>query len=606
MSFTNPILRPVGLASLLILVSACTTVSQNRPLHIDYTVEVRDPETKLFHVTASVENIDQPSLELSLPTWTPGWYVTANYAKNIQRLKITDAKGALIPHTMTRKQTWSVDTRAQRAIQVEFDYRADQFAINQAHIYKEFAFFTGTQLFLMAEGHRASPSTVRFIVPAGWKIVSALTETSDPLTFTAPDYDTLVDAPTEMGHFDLTRFEVEGKAHYFVATPAGGFSAQKTKEFTGMLTKIATTQSAIFGGLPYDKYVYFYFFWPPGATQQALLEHANSQFLILPPAKMAEADERMSWKAAHEFFHLWNVKRIRPVELWPYDYSHEIETPLLWVSEGFSEYYALVSTYRAGLRSRQTFLDQVADNIQNVEKNEARTYFSPAASSVAIWVNYGSGGMFRTDVYAQGQNLGALLDLSIRHDTAGQASLDDVMRGLYRDFYERGKGFSTEDMIGIINRLTHRDYHDFYRRYVSGVEVPPYDTIFGYAGYRVEETTRKTRMLGFGSGWAGGRLSVSNVEPASTAAAAGLQVGDVISQINGQDPDNESVWAKLRSNEIIGQSIKLTVKRAGEDREILFKVGSRDQEVYNLTELSQPTADQLKIREGWLNVGNQK
>lgn len=156
----------------------------------------------------------------------------------------------------------------------------------------------------------------------------------------------------------------------------------------------------------------------------------------------------MSWTAAHEFFHLWNVKRIRPIELWPYDYSREIETPLLWVSEGFSEYYAVVSTYRASLRSRQTFLNQVAGNIQNVQKDEARAYFSPADSSVATWLTYGSEtSRFGIDYYAQGQNLGALLDLSIRHDTAGQASLDDVMPRLYRDFYQLGKGFSTEDTL---------------------------------------------------------------------------------------------------------------------------------------------------------------
>jgi predicted metalloprotease with PDZ domain len=183
-------------ASVLALVSLCAFVralpatAQGRQFQIDYTVAVANPDTGLFHVTAKVDNIDQPRLDLSLPVWTPGWYTVENYALNIERFTITDEKGASLPHSMTRRQTWSVDTRGHRQITVAFDYWAGLLGLNQAKIAREFAFFTGVQLFVMAEGHRASPSTVRFVVPAGWKIISALQETSNPMVFTAPDYDT--------------------------------------------------------------------------------------------------------------------------------------------------------------------------------------------------------------------------------------------------------------------------------------------------------------------------------------------------------------------------------------------------------------------------------
>src|SRR5713226_6498621 len=207
---------------------------------IDYTVSIASVEDQLFHVTAEVKNISEPRLDLSLPTWTPGWYTVENYFKNVLRFRITDAKGKRLQPEMTRKQTWRVETRGLDSLRVEFDYRANLLALNQAKIASDFAFFTGTELFLEAAGHRASPSTVRFELPQEWKIISALKETRDPMTFTAPDYDTLVDCPTEMGRFDVAQFQVEGKPHYLVTTPAGTLAKDKADRLTEMIEKVAS------------------------------------------------------------------------------------------------------------------------------------------------------------------------------------------------------------------------------------------------------------------------------------------------------------------------------------------------------------------------------
>src|SRR4030095_5532767 len=217
-----------------------------------------------------------PRLELSLPTWTPGWYTVENYFKNVLRFAITDAKGNRLEPEIVCKQTWRVETRCLDSIKVEFDYKASVLALNQAKIANDFAFFTGTELFLEATGHRTAPITGRVGLPRDWKIISALKETSDPMVFTAPDYDTLVDAPTEMGKFDVTRFQVEDKPHYLVTTPVGALSKEKAVQFTEMLAKVASVQSSIFGGLPYEKYVYFYFFARPESNAGGALEHLNS------------------------------------------------------------------------------------------------------------------------------------------------------------------------------------------------------------------------------------------------------------------------------------------------------------------------------------------
>jgi predicted metalloprotease with PDZ domain len=583
----------------VVVVALASAVAQNQAFKIDYTVAVADPAKSEFHVTTTIQNPGTGRLELSLPRWTPGWYTIENYAKNILRLSITDEKGTALPRTRTHMQAWSVDATGHRQIRVDFDYRATVLALNQAKITKDFAFFTGTELFLMPEGHRSAPSTVHFVVPNGWKIISALKETADPLTFTAPDYDMLVDSPTEMGNFDLTKFQVEGKPHYLVVNPAGTLPETVRQDAAVMIGKIVNAASAIFGGLPYDKYVYFWFFQPPESNAGGALEHNNSYVGFVRGAREQKV-ENWAGVTAHEYFHLWNVKRIRPAQMWPYDYSREDETPLLWVSEGFTNYYGNLLRYRAGLQDQKAFLESISGAAEDIENDPARAYISPAESSTSTWLGYDTPVAFGISYYTQGQNLAALLDLSIRHDTAGVGSLDDVMRGLYQQFYERGKGFTIEDMIGIINRLTRRDYHDFFARYVSGTDVPDYDAILGYAGLRLEKKTVARPQLGLSGRRAGeSGVAVAAVEPGGPAAAAGLQPGDVILKAD----DTPALSFRWFDEVNAGKTLQLTIKRGNDEKTMPFKLGSKNEKGFSLVAVEHPTAEQLKVRESWLKSG---
>jgi predicted metalloprotease with PDZ domain len=570
-----------------------TALAQNGKLEISYTVALSDPATQQFHITTEIKNIDQPRLDLALPTWTPGWYTVENYAKNILRFKVSDSVGKNLPLRMSRKQTWNIDTRNLKSIKIEYDYLATVLALNQARIAPDFAYFIGTALFLEPVGHRSTPSTVRFQLPPNWKVVSPLKDTADPSVFTAADYDTLVDAPAEMGKFDMTRFEVDGKPHYFVANPVGSFSADKTKRFVEMLQKVARVQSAVFGDLPYEKYVYFYFFKSAESNASGALEHLNSFVAFAPPGEYA-TPERLIGTAAHEFFHLWNVKRIRPAEMWPYDYSRENETPLLWVSEGFTNYYASLMVYRAGITPEKEFLERRMSVAGDIEDNDVRNYISPASSSVSTWIGYDTPQAFEISYYAQGENLGALLDLSIRHDTRGRAGLDDVMRALYNDFYKRGKGFTTEDMIAVVNSITKKDYHEFYRRYVFGTDVPDYAAIYAYAGFKVEPKTVATPEYGFETRFRDGGLYVLFVEAGGPAAKTGLRKDDVIQTVDGQ-----SVRA-VDFEKLAGKTLKLAVKRDGSDIEVPYTVGSRATNSYAISDTPNPTSEQRKVRESWL------
>lgn len=577
----------------LFLILAGSLSAQSRQLDITYTVELRETTTKQFHITTEIKNIKQDKLQLALPTWTPGWYVVENYAKNLIRFEVTDGSGKRLQPLMTRKQTWSVPTKGVDSIKVTYSYRATVLGLNQAKIGDDYAFFTGMQLFLEPIGHRNTPSTLKFRIPEGWKLMSPLKDTADPMAFVAADYDTLVDAPAMMGHFDIHPFEVNGKPHYFTAYPSGRFGAEKSKRFTEMLGNAIKAQGAIFGELPYEKYIAYYFFQPAESNASGALEHLNS-YVAFAPAGERSTPEGIIGTASHEFFHVWNVKRIRPAEMWPYDYSRENESPSLWFSEGFTNYYAVLSNYRAGNVTLEQFLNATAGAAASIESTEARKYIPPANSSVITWVGYDTPQAFSISYYTQGQNLGALLDLSIRHDTNAAAGLDDVFRALYAEHYKKGKGFTTDELIAIINRITKKNYRPFFDKYIFGVEVPDYDTVFGYAGFKLDRTTRVTPNFAFSARPRTGGLTLTGVEPEGAAAKAGLRVGDVITKIDGQD------FLTTNTSGLAGKDVKLSVIRGGEEIEVPMTVGSREFESFSLSEMPDASPQQLAVRNAWL------
>ncbi|MEO8648364.1 MAG: PDZ domain-containing protein, partial [Acidobacteriota bacterium] len=286
---------------------------------------------------------------------------------------------------------------------------------------------------------------------------------------------------------------------------------------------------------------------------------------------------------------------IRPAEMWPYDYSRENETPLLWFSEGFTNYYGALSVYRAGLMDEKAFLARVAGAASGVEGNEVRNYVSPANASVSTWVGYDTPVAFGISYYTQGQNLGALLDLSIRHDSGGKASLDDVLRTLYRENYQRGRGFTIDDMVAVIKQLTKQDYAEFFDRYIYGTEIPDFDRIFGYAGYRIEKTKHTTAVFGWAGRVRNGGFVINYIRPETPAAEAGLHVGDIVMSYNGVD-----VY-RAEPDDLAGHDVKLKVKRGDQPvMDVTVKTGSRQFESYSLVAAQTPTAEQMAIRQGWL------
>jgi predicted metalloprotease with PDZ domain len=463
----------------------------------EYTVALGDPASRRFHVTATFHNLHEPTLDVALPVWTPGVYTVKNYADNISKFSAHDSVGVRLRAPKVEASTWRIEARGEHTVIVEFDYAANDLSWNGAGITDRYALFTGTQLFLEPKGHRDSPAMVWFKLPSGWKVASALAETSDSTVFRAANYDELVDAPNVLGSFAVAQFDVDGKPHFIVRAPADSIHDDVQDKIIA-LRKIVLTERAIFGSLPYDKYVFFGVVKDGGA-----LEHATS---YLAGIELNEIN------AAHEFFHLWNVKRIRPAELWPYDYSRIRPGPSLWVSEGITSYYQNLVAYRAGFTQ---FADipsdgpvpttrssgsgelelraELAYRIGVFEGTDARQYVSPSDASWSDGLAYGSA---TPTYYLSGELLGALLDLSILNDTDGKRRLDDVMRALYEQYYKKGKGFTAEDLVHTVSATAGRDYREFFSRYVTGTEDFPFDSVFAFAGYHISRSTRTLGRLG--------------------------------------------------------------------------------------------------------------
>jgi predicted metalloprotease with PDZ domain len=578
-----------------LLSSPLLAIGAQAPARVQHIVEVRDPATTVFHVTSRYTRLAQPWLDLALPVWTPGWYVIENYGKNLLRLEFTDASGKRLPWYMTNKSTWRVTTRGVTDVVVRFEYQASVLGLNQAKVTDEWAFFTGTQLFLEPVSYRQWTSSVRFVVPSGWRVLSSLRDTDDAFVFTATGYDELVDATTQLGRFDAKRFEIDGKHHWFIATPAGTLNPSQLDTMADHAARIARTQARVFEGtLPYHKYLYHYFFLPAESNASGGLEHANSHVGIVGPLG-ASSPTQLDGLLAHEFFHLWNVKRLRPAEMWPYDYSRENYTPSLWISEGFTNYYAGLTLLRAGLQTRDLFLGQTANAIGSIESADARRFVAIADASMATWLGYDTPQAFSISYYAGGQIVAAMLDLAIIHHSAGEARLDDALRLLWRERWAKGFGFTREHAVSAFSRAARHNLTNYVQRMVDWRQVPPYDSVFGFAGFRLERAQRDLPVLGFVGRTVAQGVAVTSVTTGSPADVAGLRVDDVVLTVDGQPWTGAGALGGQ-----IGREVRVAFVRGNDRRTVPLRVGSRSVTQFRLVDLGTITEQQRRVRERWL------
>ena len=549
---------------------------------VTYEVSVPAPSTKLFHVSADFPTRGKDTLYVSLPAWSPGIYKVQNYARFVRHFGAKNVAGQPLIWDVLDKDTWRVVTGMSERVTAEFDFLADSIALSWARIVGDFGQFLGTNLFLYEEGHLDRPADVRFALPAGWQVTTALGGAGP---YAAPNYHELADAMTFVGKYSLDSLQVDGKWMRIAVWPSDAYTAAVQRNLRRTVEKIAKQQNALFAGPPYERYTVFVNVIREPIPFSGVLEHSASQFDILSQDVFADEAGTLGGFVvplmAHGYFHLFNVKRIRPAEMWPYDYHAEQNTPLLWWSEGVTNYYANLTSVRAGLWTRNEFLGTAAQDMQQVE-----------------WA---------PDPWRKGALIGMLLDIAIRDATDNRRSLDDVMQALYKRFYQKNKGFTTADLLALLREIGMPDVDGFYQRYINGREPLPYEAVFPKAGIAVARQTVSSPFLGVNAqpGDAG-KLVVQGVVPGSSAEAAGLEPGDVLLKVGEVETRPDQDWGVKFREQYRGQAgapLVISVTRGGRALSLSTQLRERTQVSFRVTPMSSPSTKQSKIWHG-LSTGS--
>jgi predicted metalloprotease with PDZ domain len=573
---------------------------------IHYIVSLDHPERHLFHVEMDISG-EIPGTLVALPAWN-ALYQIRDFAIRLRGIEIVPSSDcpSNFPLHQIDKQTWQIgDPSAFDARQMapglcilRYSIAWDDPGPFDSQLNPHHAFINLAEILMYVPDRRAEDTSVTFEnIPTGWNIAAELPAGHDANSFAAPGYDALVDAPVEIGNFAQFEFDNAG-AHFRVIV-----DAQQTHwsqgTFEDDLRRITSYELQLMGGPPFDtprkEYTFIFHIGRYSDVGGGGMEHANST------AISAESVEAAAAIAAHEFFHVWNVKRVRPRPLEPVDYSREQYTDALWFAEGVTDAYTAYTLERAGLWPKDQFYRNLAEQVCDLESRPAHAWQSAEESSLDAWFEkYDAYNAPDRSIsyYNKGQILGVLLDISIRSATQNRKSLDDVLRLMNDEYARPHKPYNDTDAIrATIEEVAGKSFQDFFAKYVSGVAEIPYAGFFAQAGLALNIRTNQSPGAGFSLGGAKS-AAVSSVEPGSAAESAGLLPGDVILDVNGKNaPRNMAAWLRGLSP---GEALDLRVLRGSQPVDISFSVETRVDRDCSISELPHPADLERRIRDGIL------
>ena len=535
---------------------------------------------------------------LSLPAWTPGAYEIDNFARYVTDFSATDGN-MLLTWDKLDPDTWRVHATHAGQVRVSFNYSATKLDNANAWTKSDFAFFNGTNLFLYPEGRPAEyPSTVVIHTSPSWRIATGMTQTSSN-SYSAPNYHDLVDMPFFVGRFDIDSAQAGGKTMRFASYPAGTMSSSARRMVLDQLSKVVPPEAAVFGEVPWNTYTVLQVSDSEFAEGSASgLEHQNSHVDII--SSLVVGSPLLASLYAHEIFHAWNVKRLRPAELVPYRYDRPQPTPLLWISEGITDYYADLAEVRSKLTTPEEFYETTTGKIDEVA---AAPPVALEDASLSAWIKPVDG----TDdiYYPKGSLAGLLLDIMIRDASDNQRSLDTVMREMYQNVYKRDHaGFTNEEWWQAVSRAAGgRSFAEFENRYVNGRDPFPWDSVLPLGGLRLMVERTVLPNLGISSSTDEQGRRVIALDPAATGAAAGVRVGDYLVSIGGLDADDPSFGTNF-SSKFAGLppsgSIALVVRRGGQQVTLNASAKFRTSERRRIVPMTDAPPKALRVREGLL------
>lgn len=569
-----------------------------------YTLSCPEPQTHHLHVAL---DLDRPGgdVELFLPVWTPGSYLVREFARHLEGLEATDEAGRPLRLERLDKHRWRLEGGAAARATVRYRVYANELTVRTSHVDGTHAFVSPAGVFLGVRGREGQEHRVRVEAPPGWRVATALA--GGPEEFSARDYDELVDSPLELGTHELHVFEAMGKVHEVAVWGRGNLDLPR---FVADVKRIVEAHGAFWGGLPYRRYLFIVHL---GAKGRGGLEHAESTVLLLPRLGFGERDgyEDALGLVSHEFFHLWNVKRLRPAALTPYRYDAEQYTRLLWWFEGATCYYEQLALVRAGLRSPARHLEALGRQFTALARTPGAGKLPVEQSSLVAWVK-----LYRPDentansavsYYLKGELVALALDLALRR--AG-ASLDELLRQLYARHLAGGVPEDGVERLAA-ELLGEPAATAFFDRYVRG--VAPLEPDLALVGLRLrhrpsrgadDKGGRPGRPEDAAAGWLGAELSsgprllVTSVREGSPAWRAGLTADDELLAEGGFRLDKASLADRLRERGPDGR-LRLTLFRRDELLEVEVPLAPPPEDAAWLEPVEDPSEAQRAAFRAW-------
>ncbi len=568
-----------------------------------YVVAMPQPTNHYFEVTAEILAQGGETIDLVMPVWTPGSYMVREYSRHIQGLTAQDTAGQALTCHKIAKNHWRIDNPTGDRITVHYRLYANDLTVRTNHLDQTHGYFNGAATFFYIPGRMQEPIDVTIVPPSpNWKIATTLPKVGQNC-YRAKDFDTLVDSPFEIGLHTKLDFEVLGKPHEFVIWGKGTLDP---KALINDTRKIIETEAKLFGGLPYDRYLFILHL----SNGYGGLEHKDSTTLLFSRNgfKKRESYEDFLTLVAHEFFHLWNVKRIRPKALETFDYGGENYTLSLWFSEGATSFYDNVIPLRSGLYDAKTYLKNFGKSVTRYLTTIGRTVQPLSESSFDAWIK-----LYRPDAnspnsqmsyYLKGEMVVFLLDLSIRKRHQNARSMDDVMRSLWETFGKPEIGFTPEDLKATIEAVAGFDLTEFFAHYLDGLVELPFQAILADFGLRVESNLDSGKLppyLGVRTALENGRMMIKYVANDSPAELAGLDAGDELLAIDGVRVTGDQLNDRLQASQP-GDVLEFSFFHQDELMQTLVTLAEPEATQFTLASVPNPTAQQQQLFEGWLGM----
>ena len=570
------------------------------PSPIAITVSMPQPSNHLFHVALRVDGLTGEIHDVKMPAWHPGYYRIIDYAKNLSGFEARDGAGRALPWEKVTRNTWRIATGKASAMVLSYDVLGTVRFSAQNYLDETRAFIAPTGMFVYLDGQLQRAATVSIQLPPGWaRIATGL----DPVrgsvnTYSAPDFDALYDCPMLIGNQETLGFDVQGKRH--TVTIENIPASVDRPSMLADLKKMVESAATLMGDLPYTRYAFLMM-----GNGRGGIEHGNSSANSFNGDGLAEEQGYRRWLSfiCHEYFHHYNVKRIRPIALGPFDYDIENLTDMLWVSEGLTVYYEDLLLVRAGLQTADEYLGKMGSAISAFENAPGHHYQSATDSSMTTWGTSGVGNDRNTTIsyYDNGAMIGAMLDLAIRHESGNRRSLDDVMRGLYRQYYQQKKrGFTDGEFIQECESAAGARLTEVLE-YASTTRDVDYARYFAYAGLDVTATSEDApgSYLGLSTQTRDGRLVVVGTGAGSPAEQAGLAAGDQILEVDGAPATPRAINDALSARKP-GETTTLKISRNDTGLEVHVTLGRNTKQTFTIRPVATPTPLQKAILEDWL------